>query len=283
MSILESWTEKEISTLQDHYATIGPTGCSLLLPNYLLHQIIQKAKALGLEGFLDRKHRENLELLNYYSPYSCYVLGYLWADGCLLTKGQLKPIAINCATTEPENLRSILYRVSPNWREHTMKHPKHPTWNDCSLFNLGDAKLAATLESLGYGPHDKTSAELVLSKIPEGMKRFWLLGLIDGDGCFYYNDKYRLRQFQITSNIEQDWTPIEKLFDSLGIEWSIDRRTTVKLGKKRSNIRVFGRKNLQKLGDYIYASFLEDGIGMQRKYDKLQECLEVKPVSRKPK
>ena len=276
------WTEEDIETLICNYGTLSPTECQAILPNFTVSQISAKAARMGLEGIQDRKHRENLELLNFSSPYSCYILGYMWADDCILSKGRGDAQAVNIATTEPNNLRGILQKVSPNWREHTMKHPKQPTWSDCSLFNLGDIRLATTLGALGYGPGDKSSAELILSKIPEEMKRFWLLGLIDGDGCFYYNEKYRLRQFQITSNIEQDWAPIEKLFDSLGVEWSIDRRTTVKLGKKRSNIRVFGRKNLQKLGDYIYSSFLEDGIGMQRKYDKLQECLEVKPINRGP-
>ena len=278
-------TPREDAILKSIYHNTPPTKCLEYLPRFRVHNITSRTKELGLPSYRSVKHAQNLELLNYRSPVSCYILGYMWADGALGgdPKRNNALTSLSIATTEPDNIRELLYQISPNWGEHryVYPNPSQKNWNDRYAFYMSDSKIVKILANLGYGPNDKSSAERVLSLIPENNRRFFLLGLIDGDGCFYYNEKYRLRQFQITAPIDQDWRAIEDIFITLGIEYTVDRRITKKEGKKRSNIRIFGRKNLEKLGSYIYSSIESDRIGMIRKYEKWKACMEKKP--RKPR
>jgi len=93
------------------------------------------------------------------------------------------------------------------------------------------------------------------------LKKYFILGWIDADGCFYWNEKHKLRQFYISGSYEQKWDVFEKLLASLGIQYRVIR---INKKIKYSNIRVTGRENINKLGKYIF----DDIIPFQRKYDK---------------
>ena len=87
------------------------------------------------------------------------------------------------------------------------------------------------------------------------------MGWIDADGCFYWNEKYKLRQFYISGSYEQNWNVFENQLNLLNVEYKIIRIS----GKtKYSCIRVTGKVNINKIGIYIF----NDIVPFQRKYEK---------------
>ena len=201
------------------------------------------------------------------SKESAYVLGFLWADGHLIES------SVNISSTEPDNLEleRIIFRLGA-WRKYVSKM-KNEAWANKVVYSSNNKELNLYLNNLGYGKGRPHSACRALEGIPLKLKHYWFLGLVDGDGCFYYNDKHKLRQFQITSHIDQDWLFVEDLFKDLSIMYSIDRRKAAAGTKRRSNIRIFGRQNIKKFGEYIYSNYPEDGIGFKRKYEKWLEII----------
>jgi hypothetical protein len=91
--------------------------------------------------------------------------------------------------------------------------------------------------------------------------------MIDGDGCFYFNEKYGLRQFTLTGSLNQDWSSFEKIFKELGVVYKIIRTPNSKTGS--SQIRILNKENINKIGNYIYPNLLND-IGLPRKFEKFK-------------
>lgn len=276
------WTELEVKLLHEHYHTKGRVGCQQYIPNRSIDCIGAKANRMGLRcGPLEIRKKQNLGKFKHpelckvklstfkfpSSPYTAYALGLLWADGYISERH------IKLSNKQDDGVYFLPWLLQTGAWSHCINKTTKLGWSDQLAINTTNRGLAEYLRSLHYGPHDRKTAAKVLSTLPSNLIRFWLLGLIDGDGCFYYQEKQKLRQFQITSSIDQDWTPIEEILTSLGISFSVDRRITKKDGKRRSNIRVFGGTNLEKLGNFIYQSIELDGIGLPRKYAKWQECM----------
>lgn len=199
----------------------------------------------------------------------------MWADGSVLKPKNKNSGKIMLYTTEPENLQKVLQYLG-DWNVN-ISQSKNKNWKDRYSYTTSNQELMEYLLSHNYGVNNIKSADSILSTIPENLKHYWFLGLIDGDGCWYFNEKNRLRQFQITSRIDQDWDFIEKLFKSLDIKYSIDRRIVNNESyanpKHRSNIRIFGKRDVRSLGEYVYQTYIFDKIGMLRKYEKWVECI----------
>jgi hypothetical protein len=122
-----------------------------------------------------------------------------------------------------------------------------------------------------YDKKSYTSANKILSKIPNEIKHYWFRGLIDGDGCFYHYTPKKgstLRQFVLTSTYEQDWTYFENLCKELEIKYTIKRIKNIKSAS--SVIRITNKKGIKKLGEYIYQNFKKDSIGLIRKFNKFK-------------
>jgi hypothetical protein len=121
----------------------------------------------------------------------------------------------------------------------------------------------------------------LLRIIPENLIRFFYLGLIDGDGCFYF--KKSTRQFYITSSYDQDWSHIIYLFDKIGVKQHEIRRIENKNGNKSSYIRVKKHDEILSIFNYLYPNGQE--IGLKRKYLKCKEIVDNPPkyISNKSK
>jgi hypothetical protein len=108
------------------------------------------------------------------------------------------------------------------------------------------------------------SPEKILSKIPKELIVYFLLGMIDGDGCFYYKEKMS-NQFYLTGTIEQDWSSFITIFESIDVRV---KHIKIENKNKSSFIRVTNVKDIKKIGDFIYSTIEEDSIGLKRKYEK---------------
>lgn len=276
--------EDEVDFIKLNYSSFGAKKCSEILgrKQSTIHACAQRfglKVEKGVSSMIKSKaardyHNtlsKNIQFKEGFTPESSYLLGYAWADGCLPT-GRTGLI-ISTTPPDDKNLDIICPLTSDNWKKTQV--PSKNGWSDKITYRLNDTDLGHRLFELGYGPGRTTYPE-ILNKLPESLHIYWFRGLIDGDGCWYFNNKHKLRQFQITSNINQNWDFVEEFFKNSNVEYTIDRRIVCEGTKSRSNIRVFGHSNILRLGDLIYDTFREDKIGLERKYQKWLECISIK-------
>lgn len=204
------------------------------------------------------KHSGNVNLSEFYSPTlpeTAYILGLLWADGSL----QYNSINLEVVREDFNHFYPIFQRLGTwktRFRDRSNRKPQG------QLF-LANEKLACYLKSLDYLPNSTLSCQKVLNQISEFLHKYFLLGLIDGDGCWYINNKNYCYQHSITSNKNQNWDPISNLLNSLEIKHTISRRSHC------SQLRITGIKNLQKLGNYLYNQDEKAiKLTLPRKYNK---------------
>jgi hypothetical protein len=194
---------------------------------------------------------------------SAYTLGLLWADG-YIEKGKYKyAVTIECLSEDMEYFSTILSKTgSWSFYNRTRKNRKPITKAHTTnkIFNQ-------FLISKGYKNKSYISPNEIVKIIPESLRSFFILGVIDGDGCFYFNQKRGLRQFTITGTLNQDWALFEEYFSKLSITYKIIRKENQKTGY--SQIRVTNRDNINKLGDFIY----NDNLGLPRKKSKYLEII----------
>jgi hypothetical protein len=132
------------------------------------------------------------------------------------------------------------------------------------------------LKKYDYHIKRNTSPTKIINDIPNELKRYFYLGLFDGDGCFYISKNKHTRQFYVTSNYEQNWDYMITLFQQLHISMFEVRQNISNVGNKYSFIRIKKYSELQILCGYLYPNGYE--IGLTRKYNKCLEIINNPPI-----
>jgi hypothetical protein len=277
----KKWTIGDDLWLSENYQKYGPKKCA-------------KKMGLRLSQVQNRVHKLKLKLskelkstLQSKSPEKCninpdlfydikdkeiaYLLGVIWSDGFLnpSSDGHNHNLGFTMVKEDTDTLRPILDSIG-KWNYYERKQP-NPNWKPTINVTTNNKRIFQFLIEHDYGDKSSISADKIVSVIPKELKHYFFLGLIDGDGCFYYYVPKKgptLRQFALASTYEQDWTCFEELCSGLGIKYNIKRNK----GKKSSSsyIRITNKNGIQKLGDYIYQNYDNDGIGLTRKYEKFK-------------
>lgn len=194
---------------------------------------------------------------------TAYLLGFLWADGYI----QDKQYGVRCEiVSEDAAFLSDIFKELP-FKSHIRK--RKSTWKETTTFYLNDKKVFNHFVSLGYTTKSVDAPVKPLLEIPEYLHSYFFRGYFDGDGCFYFKpNPNKLTQFIMCSSYNQDWSSVIKLFDNLNIKYGLQNQIC-KNTNSSSKIRVTNKKDIIKLGEYIYKDY--DGIGLKRKYDKYLE------------
>jgi hypothetical protein len=259
-------SEEQINFIITNYPIMGCVKLSKLLcvSENTITNIKQK---MNLKFTRDKKTDVDVKIFEQcITPEAAYVLGILWADGNVTNY----KITIECVFDDvilfkkwfdKTGLWGFSNRVRPNRREQ-------------GTLTVHSKKLADFFNDNDYHIKSKISPTKILSKIPENLKKYFFLGWFDGDGCFYFNKKYGLRQFVVAGAYEQDWSEIENFCSSLNIEYKISKITTNH--GNSSIVRIINRNNIKKIGEYIYDNYDTNNIGLKRKYDKYLEIIHQK-------
>lgn len=283
---MKKWTEEEIEILKEKYSTLGTEKCSKLL-NRTYNSVIRKANRLDLKvkksttnsikskrakTSWDIRHEKTLNNnfakkvktnINKIDSEFAYVLGYLWGDGYMYHQGKngLNFVSMEIERTDGEEIKEIMDKIA-NWNIY-YRHRKDR--KPQMTFYLSSRKFVDYLASLKFNKKSYIKHSII-NKIPEDNKKYFYLGLSDADGSFYINKKHYTYQYSISSSYEQDWSYIEKLFEKLDIKYKINRIENIKNGiyHKSSNIRISSKKDIIKLGDFLYSG---QHKGLKRKYD----------------
>lgn len=274
------WTEQKLEFLRKHYAERGTEFCANQL-NTTRNSISHYAKKLGLFLIPETKTRllrkvqpKNYSdytvnpdnFINNISAESAYVLGLLWADGHIYKKINNKNnyrINLVCCAEDIHNIKETILKTG-DWSFKAK--PQISTKQElCTIVFTNNRHLHKFLSENDYTIKSESSANKILSIIPSTLHRYFFLGLIDGDGCWFYKKyKYDSRKFFISSSYNQDWSYVEQLFKSLNIKYTI-RRNILTSGRN-SEICFTKRVYFKYLYDYLWPNGFE--FGFLRKYQK---------------
>lgn len=215
---------------------------------------LEKNRRININDFYEIKSKE-----------ICYFLGLLWADGHVSKRNY--SISIECNGDDMLEFKRVL-DVFGKWSYYDRKRidsrtKTKPVTNAYIYDNL----LHDFLVENDYLEKSIKSPYKILSKIPKHLISYFLLGMVDGDGCFYFK-KGKSNQLTIAGSNNQDWIDIENIFIEFKIKYKIV------LTNSSSVIRVTNVKDIKKIGDFIYKSINEDQIGLKRKYEKYKLIIE---------
>lgn len=112
------------------------------------------------------------ELLNTFLPVnniSAYILGFAWADGHI--NSERTRFAIASKDNEIEEIRDYFYGCN---------RPLHYRENGVKILCVDSVGIVKELESFGFTSNKSYAG---VPQIPKGFESYFLLGLLDGDGC----------------------------------------------------------------------------------------------------
>lgn len=259
------WGKNEILFLRKNYSKFGADWCAKRL-NKSKKTVAMKASRLSLKLNKDlRSHiaknayvfKNNFksELIDEINSDFAYVLGILWADGFVNKNNN--NIRISCVSEDIIEIEDIFHNTG-NWLSYVNKQKN---WREQKILAISDKNLHDFLVDNDYLIKSSVSPNKILNKIPIKFRNKFLLGLIDGDGCFYFNENLSMRQFSISGTFNQDWSAIEVLLNKIDIiKYKIQKRKTIK--SSSSCIRITNKSDLRKLKLFIYD---DQNYGLKRK------------------
>lgn len=189
-----------------------------------------------------------------------YYMGFLWSDGFVERNRIGIEILREDASVIIDDISNIEFLKICTMSRHRKGRRPQMTIYFCNT------KIYDSYFSKYFINKSIDSPIPLLEVIPNNLKRYFYLGLIDGDGCFYFNEKNKIRQFCVTSSIDQDWSHMVSLFDSIDIKQYEIRKVENKKGNKSSFIRIKKYSEIEKLYNYLYPIGYE--LGLKRKFDK---------------
>ena len=150
------------------------------------------------------------------TPELSYYLGLFWADGyCRKDKECLIEIVEDDGLDIEPILKKVYnFKIYKRSRKNRKNQMTYYIYNkELNDFFKNNGKYSNSFES-----HEK-----ILNHLTDECKIYFIKGLIDGDGCFYFNQKHYLRQFSLCSNYNQNWEAIEKIFLEYKISYKIKK------------------------------------------------------------
>lgn len=191
-----------------------------------------------------------------FNKYFSYILGFLWADGCL----QNNTISLECKERDILEIEQYFHQIK--YKSHTRKrtHNKEPN----KILYSCDKEFINFLFDNNFKNKSFVSPHKIINLIPEEYKNYFYLGWFDGDGCIYVNQKTGNYQLSFTSSYEQDWKCLEDFFEINGIKkYKIIR---CKGNSRYSQIRLTNKKDIIKIRDLFYCD--DEVVGLRRKKEK---------------
>lgn len=193
-----------------------------------------------------------------------YMCGFIWADGYINKDGSIR---VECVKEDIDKI-SPTFLTCFDWTTYCRTRPNRRP--QATLY-LRNKKFYDWLCEKKYHLHSIESAKDAVNSFPKKLQKYWLRGLIDGDGCWYYHEKRGLRQFSLAGSFDQEWDYFTNFLEEHNIKHSIQKTIGQIKSHKYSRVRVSGKENILTLGHYLYDTYNEDKIGLQRKFLKWKE------------
>jgi len=266
----KKWTENDFNFLKSKYPTCGADYCSQEL-NRTIGSIHTMAGKLNLK--LNDETRINIlkesrikdfdsykinpsKFLKIENSEVAYFLGLMWSDGSICKKTY--KISLEIIKDDLEVILPYLNRIG----EWSIYERDRNGWKTQKTITTSNYYIHSFLVENDYLIKSTASPDKILSKIPKNLQHYFFRGLIDGDG--HFKDKNGNYYFCITGDKNQKWDACENLFNNLKLNYKIKKNKNKK--GQSSIIKITNKKDIAKLGDYIYKNYGKDNIGFPRKY-----------------
>lgn len=267
------WTENDIEVLKKEFKN-GSKHTALIL-NRSVSSVIHKAHILNLKVSKDiiseicslngskyrglKKSYRVDDLTKNINEYTSYIFGLIWSDGYVhFGRSNVSISMIR------EDLLDIdhIFKKTGNWyiQDRNRKNRKPSRTMNGYNPNFTDSLLDLDFKEKSY-----KSPYKIFNIIPDVYKKYFIRGIIDGDGCFYIG-KNGCYQMSIASTYDQDWSLYLDFFKNLDLDFRVVKKIS-KTGKS-SAIRLTSKKSIMVLVKWLYDDYLDNNIGLSRKYNK---------------
>lgn len=187
-----------------------------------------------------------------------YLLGYLWSDGYIkMSKGKITGLSLEVVKEDGDYLLPLFQQMGEVL--HTPRQRKNRKTQ--LIIFLKSSILGNILNDLGLCKNRVDCSQL-LKLIPVRFQRYFMLGIFDGDGCFYIKNDKNVYQASISASSNTNWSPIINL---LNRRCNIDFKISLSSICSGSMIRVASRNATYKLGEWMYYNH---DLGLPRKKEK---------------
>lgn len=272
------YSKEEINFLKENAEKFGAKICAEKLDRSL-PGVISKINRLGLKINLASNASQNeIDNLSFNSSFRelsidfnssktpkelAYFLGFLWADGYVHNN----EIRIEITDEDAQDLERIFMKIATFKIYKRKRQGRKPQ----TTFYYKDKQIFDQIVNLGKYPNSVESHKKILEYIPEQYHIWFLRGLIDGDGCFYIRSYKNTvsRQFSIASSIKFDWESLLQKLLLLGLPCTVSIESNN--NGSSSHLRCSNSKNIKEFIKILYNE--QDGIYLNRKYDKAKELL----------
>lgn len=251
------WTETELSILCEEYPTLGPIHCATRLDK-TISAIATKATRLGLKSAARYARHIHMERLK--SPAFAYILGYLWADGCVNKKGhqtRLGPLSLHDAKI----LIPILEQTG-DWKafERVINGITYMG------FFVNDRWFCDVLKETGYATKSHRPFDLICKRLGSDLVPYFVHGFFDGDGSMVWFSNGR-RAASFAGRHDYDWTYLRSLLNEAGIAVNKPAISYVKRRASSSALTIQPRADLLR----FYRLFVRhEGVGLPRKKTRFE-------------
>lgn len=262
----KKYTEYEIEFLKENYPKFGSEYCAKALKrgrNAITNQCYNlniKLTGEQLSNIASNKNRSKYKNLylpvfqNINTPELAYFLGYFWADGYLLNKGEKYRLCLSIKDTDYFVIKPILDKIA-----------KFNTYIDkrgIANIKIQNKELVTYLHSLDFSDKSILQPHKILAKIPDNLKHYWWRGFFEGDGNIR-KDRFSI---SISGPYEYKWDFVLNLFRDLNIKKPITKRCIRKNGKV-SQILLWNKPDSKLFLDFIYKNAAADNIHIKRKLE----------------
>lgn len=273
----KTWFKKDEDFLEAHYSTKGAAWCSKQLNRNVL-AVRTQANRLGLtlvEDCIIKQNKHTLEsnaiirdFSNIYdltNPKIVYLLGLLWADGCVS-----KSIIISNVSEDLDeiinklDLINLLPGVSIKYRQ-----PQRNGWKPQTTVTFGNKYIVNWFRQNGYNK-SRLTEPFILDNIPENLIPLWIRGLMDGDGCYVISSKKP--SIGLAGYCETTYNFLTKILNKLSISYRAFCPLPTK-NSKSSRVVVAGIDNCKKFVNFVYQDWELNQLGLERKYNKATSML----------
>ena len=221
------------------------------------------------------------------TPEKAYVLGFLYADGCVSISGYSNHVKITQLSERKDILLKIRDCLGSNAELRLNKNAKNETY----VVNFHSKILCEDLIKLGCVPNKSLILQFP-NFIPDNLMNHFIRGVFDGDGCIWngkrkkmtVRDKSRKSGFRerIVHNVKFTFTGnvdfITGLQDYLVNKGIVNKKTKLNFSKAKNpnnntsdrvcTMEYSGRGQVKKLFDFMYK---DATIYCDSKYNKFKE------------
>jgi hypothetical protein len=238
---MKRFSQQEKEWILNNFAHMSLDEMALFL-NRTKSSVKALTHKLKLKKVFDYSRQKNINVEN---GYFCYLLGFIWADGCIRDGA----ISLSIVAEDAQKLISIFNEIQGFRYYEKSRAEKKRTGN----FISRNKDLYLFLESNGFKNKSFEEPTKILNKMPKEHHYLFWRGFFDGDGCIYDQKTSKnsvSKRIELSGSFDYQWIEAGKLMDELQCKFAI-KRTLGKYGSN-SRLKIWRRCDVENFYKYLY-------------------------------